>query len=312
MKKTLLFLLLGCNLLAFGQKNTTPATPPAATKTAPTTTKSSIQPTIMVIPYTRDKEDIRHVLDADVDRRIAIAKVKEAFDNRGFSTIDFVAKLKETETRQVFSAENQTDIKTQLIEFSGADIYVEVEANKTWSGSGNSVQTILTAYDASTASSLSNKVGFSGKFYTEDYGKLASKAVESVVEDFLNVMQTKFTDIVENGRLVAIEFNIAADSDLKMSTEIGGQDLPLSDALEVWMGDHAFKGYYHIQGTSDLKVIFDQARIPLKDANGASYSTNKFALEVFKAMRLFTRKTGGAKLNVKKEVKGGTIFITLS
>jgi Family of unknown function (DUF6175) len=273
--------------------------------------KPTIQPTIMVIPFTRDKEDIRNVLDADIDRRIAITKVKEAFDNRGFSTIDFVAKLKETETRQVFTSENQTDIKTQIIEYSGADIYVEVETNKTWGNTGNSAQVILTAYDASTSASLSNKVGFSGKFYTEDYGKLASKAVESVVEDFLNVMQTKFTDIVENGRLVAIEFNIAADSDLRMSTDIAGQDLPLSDALEVWMGEHAFKGYYHIQGTSDLKVIFDQARIPLKDANGASYSTNKFALEVFKSCRTFARKDG-TKLTVKKEVKGGTIFITLS
>jgi Family of unknown function (DUF6175) len=307
MKKTLFLLCFLQSIFAIAQKNDATKT----TTTASTGAKPTIQPTIMVIPYTKDKEDIRRVLDADVDRRIAITKVKEAFDNRGFSTVDFVAKLKETETRQVFTSENQTDIKTQLIEFSGADIYVEVETNKTWTSSGNSVQVLLTAYDASTASSLSNKVGFSGKFYTEDYGKLASKAVESVVEDFLNVMQTKFTDIVENGRLVAIEFNIGADSDLKMSTDIAGQDLPLSDALEVWMGDHAFKGYYHIQGTSDVKAIYDQARIPLKDASGASYSTNKFALEVFKFCRTLTRK-GGAKVTVKKEVKGGTIFITLS
>jgi hypothetical protein len=304
MKNYLFLLLLGVFSQIFAQKAT-------ETTAAPVKDKPTIQPTIMVIPFTRDKEDIRRVLDADIDRRIAITKVKEAFDNRGFSTIDFVAKLKETETRQVFTSENQTDIKTQIIEFSGADIYVEVETNKSWTNSGNSAQVILTAYDASTSASLSNKVGFSGKFYTEDYGKLASKAVESVVEDFLNVMQTKFTDIVENGRLVAIEFNIAPDSDLRMSTDIAGQDLPLSDALEVWMGEHAFKGYYHRQGTSDLKIIFDQARIPLKDANGASYSTNKFALEVFKSCRAFTRKDG-TKLTVKKEVKGGTIFITLS
>lgn len=296
MRKALLLLAMALPFLSIGQN---------------ATAKPTIQPTIMVIPFTKEKEDIRRVLDTDVDRRITITKVKEAFDNRGFSTIDFVAKLKETETRQVFTSENQTDIKTQIIEYSGADIYVEVETNKTWASSGNSVQVILTAYDASTAASLSNKVGFSGKFYTEDYGKLAAKAVESVVEDFLNVMQTKFTDIVENGRLCAIEFNIAADSDLRMSTDIAEQDLPLSDALEVWMGDHAFKGYYHIQGTSDLKAIYDQVRIPLKDANGNSYSTNKFALEVFKFCRTMARK-GGGKVNVKKEVKGGTIFITLS
>ncbi len=305
MKKTLfaaLFLLFGKILSA--QTPASPAAKPSADG------KPTIQPTIMVIPYTKDGEDIRKVLDGDVNRRIAIAKVKEAFDTRGFSTIDFLAKLKETETRQVFTSENLTDLKTQIIEFSGADIYVEVEANLEKSSTGNAARIILSAYDASTAASLSNKVGFSGKFYTDDMGRLTSKATESIVEDFLNVLQTKFTDIVENGRLVAIEFSIAPDSDLRMSTEIEGQDLPLSDALELWMGDHAFQGYYHMQGNSDLKTIFDQARIPLKEASGASYTTNKFALEIFKSMRGFARK-GGAKLTVKKEIKGGTIFITL-
>lgn len=279
---------------------------------APTGGKSTVQPTIMVIPFAKEGQDIRKVLDANSSQRVAIAKVKEAFDNRGFNTTDFSAKLKETEMRQVFTSDNLTDIKTQLIEYSGADIYVEVEARMEYSPTGNSAQVILSAYDASTAASLSNKVGFSPKFYTEDFGKLTAKATEEVIEDFLNVMQTKFTDIVENGRLVAIEFSIAGDSDLRMSTEIQGQDLPLSDALEVWMGDNTVKGNYHAQGASDLKIIFDVVRIPLKDANGNSYSTNKFALEVFKFCRTLARKEGGAKIAVKKEVKGGTIFITLS
>ncbi|MCU0346901.1 MAG: DUF6175 family protein [Saprospiraceae bacterium] len=283
----------------------------AATAQEATKQTNAAQPTIMVVPFTKASDDIRKTLDADPNRRIAITKVKEAFDNRGFSTVDFVAKLKEAETRQVFTMDNQTDLKTQIIEFSGADIYVEAEAVLQRSSTGNGVEVILTAYDASTATSLSNKVGFSGKFYTEDYGKLTAKAVESVVEDFLNVMQNKFTEMLENGRFVAVEFNLAADSDLRMSTEIAADGLPLSDLLEVWMGENAFKGSYHIQGTSDLKIVFDQVRIPVKDASGASYTTNKFALEIYKYCRKIS-KPGEVKVGVKKEVKGNTIFITLT
>lgn len=284
----------------------------AVAQDAPTTpAKNMAQPTIMVIPFTKATDDIRKTLDADPNRRIAIAKVKEAFDNRGFSTIDFTAKLKEAETRQVFTMENQTDLKTQIIEFSGADIYVETEAVMQRSGDGNNVQIILTAYDASTATSISNKVGFSPLFYTEDFGRLTAKAVETVVEDFLNVIQSKFTEMLENGRFVAVEFSFSADSDLRMSTEIAAEGLPLSDVLEVWMGEHAYKGAYHIQGTSDKKVIYDQVRIPVKDDSGAAYSTNKFALEIFKYCRKIS-KPGDVKLDVKKEVKGNTIFITLS
>lgn len=141
-----------------------------------TATKNTAQPTIMVVPYTKANDDIRKTLDADPNRRIAITKVKEAFDNRGYSTIDFVAKLKEAETRQVFTMDNQTDIKTQIIEFSGADIYVEAEAVLQRSSSGNNVEVILTAYDASTATSLSNKVGFSGKILYRRLWQIDSKS----------------------------------------------------------------------------------------------------------------------------------------
>jgi hypothetical protein len=277
----------------------------------PSSTQATIQPTIMVIPFAKENEDLRRVLDAEPTRRIALTKVKEAFDNRGFSTIDFVAKLKETETRQVFTSDNLTDIKTQIIEYSGADIYVETEASMKRGSSGNWVDLIITAYDASTGTSIANKVGFSPKFHTDDFGRLAAKAVDEVIEDFLNVMQAKFTEIVENGKFVAVEFGVDPGSDLRMSTEIPGEDLPLADVLELWMSDNAFNGYYHIQGTSDAKQLFDQVRIPHKADNGAPYSSNKFALEIFKYCRKL-EKPSGEKVGVKKEIKGNTIFITLN
>ena len=51
----------------------------------------TVQPKIMVIPYTKEGEDIRTILEADVNKRIAITKIKESFDSRGFTTVDFVA-----------------------------------------------------------------------------------------------------------------------------------------------------------------------------------------------------------------------------
>jgi hypothetical protein len=265
----------------------------------------TVQPKIMVIPYTKEGEDIRTILEADVNRRIAITKIKEAFDSKGFTTVDFTAKLKAAKDNNVFTSDNQTDIKTQVIQMSGADIYVQAEVSVQKGQSGTSVTLILTAYEASTGNSLSNKIGESGKFFTDDIGKLASKAVESVAEDFLNVMQTKFTDIVNNGKSVIIDISFDAGTDKTMSSEIGSSGLPLSDQLEEWMGKNAYKNNYHIQGTTDLKMIFDDVRIPLKDqATGNNYNPNKFALEIFK----FLKSIG---LEVKKDVKLSTIYITI-
>lgn len=265
----------------------------------------TVQPKIMVIPYTKEGEDIRTILEADVNKRIAITKIKEAFDSRGFTTVDFVAKLKAAKDNNVFTSDNQTDIKTQVIQMSGADIYVQAEVNVQKGQSGTSITLILTGYEASTGNSLSNKVGESGKFFTDDIAKLASKAVGSVAEDFLSVMQIKFTDIVNNGKSVIVEFSLDADSNKTMSSEIGTSGLPLADLLEEWMSKNAFKNNYHIQGTTNLKMIFDDVHIPLKDqATGNNYNPNKFALEIFK----FLRSNG---LEVKKDVKLSTIYITI-
>ena len=80
--------------------------------TAISTAQTSNQlPRIMVIPFTKDGEDLRTVLDENINSRIAITKIKEGFDTRGFTTVDFVGKLKIAKDNQVFSLDNQTDLK---------------------------------------------------------------------------------------------------------------------------------------------------------------------------------------------------------
>lgn len=270
-----------------------------------TSQTATVQPKIMVIPYTKEGEDLRTILENDVNKRITLAKIREAFDNRGFTTIDFIARLNTISQNSVFTADNQTDLKDQLVEMSGADIYVEAEIGVLTSATGNSVKVIVTAYDVSTGASLANKVGDSGKFYTDDIGKLASKSIGLCAEDFLNTIQMKFTDIVENGRSIIINFGFDQNSPYSMSSEVGVQGLQLSDELELWMESNAYKNNYHIQGTTDKQMLFDDVRIPLKDPKtGNNYNTNKFALEIFK----FMRKIG---LQVQRDIKGATIYITI-
>jgi hypothetical protein len=265
----------------------------------------TVQPKIMVIPFTKEGEDLRTVLEQDANKRIAITKIKEGFDNRGFTTVDFIGKLVAAKDNNILTSDNQIDIKTQVIEMSGADVYVQAEIIAERAQSGNSVKLILTAYEISTGNSLSNKVGESGKYYTDDFGKLASKATESCIDDFLNTMQTKFTDIVNNGKSIIVDISFSPESKYTMSSEIGSDGLPLSDNIELWMEANAFKNNYHIQGTTDKRMIFDDVRIPLKDqVTGYNYNPNKFGLEMFK----FFNKLG---LSIGRDVKSNTIFITI-
>lgn len=266
---------------------------------------SLTQPKIMVIPFTKDGEDIRTVLDNDVNRRIAIAKVKEGFDNKGYTTVDFVGKLKAARDNQVFTSDNQTDIKSKIIEMSGCDIYVVTEVDSKKDNSGSSVNVILSSYEVSTGNSLSNKVGSSGKFFTDDIGKLTSKAVEKCIDDFTQTMVTKFTEIEKNGQSVLVDISFGEASSVNMTSEIGNDKLALSDILENWFSKNTVNNNYHIQGTTNLKMIFDDVKIPLRDKNNNRYTSNKYALEFFN----FLKSLG---LQPSRKIKGNSIYITIN
>ena len=264
---------------------------------------ATVQPKIMVVPYVKEGEDIRQTIEGDANIRIVLSKIREAFDNRGFTTVDFEAKLKTVNRNNALGGDTQTDLKSMIIQQSGADIWIEAEIIIEESSSGNSVKTILKGNDISTGASLANQTGFSGKFYTSDFGRLAQKAVEQVADNFLNILQTKFTDIVENGRSIIVDFKFESTSQLAMSSEVGSEGLALSDQLELWMGENAYKNNYHIQGTTDKEMIFDEVRIPLKDENGNNYNINKFGLKLLK----FTRSLG---LQISRNIANNTLIVT--
>lgn len=286
MKKLLLFLILSCSFLNVFSQNTN-------------------LPKIMVIPFTKDGEDLRTILDNDINTRIAIAKVKEGFDSRGFTTIDFIGKLKSAKDNQVFTMDNQTDIKAKILELSGSDIYIVAETSTKSDETGSSATIIINGYETATGNSVANKVSNSGKFQTNDIEKLVSKAVEKSMDEFTFMVSDKFNQITKNGRSVLVDFGFSENAVINMTTEIDKTGLALSDLLEDWISKNSFNGSYHIQGTTNQKMIFDEVKIPLKDKNSNNYTSTKFALDIFKYLK-------SLNLDVRKEIKGGTIYITIN
>lgn len=266
--------------------------------------QSVTQPKIMVIPYTTENENIRTILEKDPNKRIILTKIKEAFDERGFSTIDFVGRLKAMESGNVLNSDNKEDIKSLIIDMSGADIYVEAEMVYNASSTGNSVKIILTAYDVAGGSSLANKVGESGKFYTNDVGALSIRAIKSIAGDFLNTMQQKFLDISENGKSIMLQIGFDNNSPYTMESEISGEGLMLQDLIELWLEELAYQGDYHIQGVSPLKMVVDDIKIPLVDKNGKNYTTSQFSRDLLK-------KFHDVGLPITRTTRLNTLYITI-
>lgn len=270
----------------------------------------AVQPKIMVLPYIKQGEDYRTILEEDVNKRIALSKVKESFDREGFTTVDFVQKLKNLSQAGAFQSDNQNDIKKMMVEQSGADIYVEAELD-IHLAHYNYVNVILTAYEVSTANSLANKIGRSGENVSTDIGRLAEAAVRNALHrkelpsdpDFLQTMQLKFEEMIANGRSIIVDFGFLNTSLLSMDSEVGSDGNLLKDEIELWMEDNAYKNQYHIQGTVASKMLFDDVRIPLRDpVTGQNYSVNKFLMR----MRKFLRGLG---LTFEENVNGSVIYI---
>lgn len=277
-----------------------------------------MQPMIMVIPFAKEGENIRTVLEDDIVRRVVVTKVQEGFDTRGFTTVDFLAKLKAAELDGIITSNDQSDIKSQLAEYSGADIYTEVEAYYEESPDGkNAVRIILKGFDAFTGQALGSKTGSSPKFITADFSKLAEKALErregnvqvDMIEEFLNVMQSNFIEINEIGRAIKVMFVLDQNAEYDFDAETADGSI-LEYKIEDWIDENAYLNNYSPAKTIGPRILFDQVRIPLRE-EGRNYTPNKFGRELRRAFsNVKLTEFPDAKLNLAVEVRGGTLYVT--
>jgi hypothetical protein len=263
----------------------------------------TIQPKIMVIPEIKPNQTIEDVLNNSPLTRLSISSVKEAFNKRGFLPIEYTSKLRNAKIDDAIEMENRSDYKSEILESSGADIYVEVGTTIDRSNSGNNVNIILSAYDAFTSVSLANKSFVSPRFHTENFDLLVAKAMDTNIDDFMNLIQLGFDDMVSNGRLLAMNVTFAEDSEFNMDSEFEDYTL-LSDLIENWLEDNAYNAYFHIQGVTSNKMMIDEIRVPLHDENGKNFRISKF-------IQNFRKYLGTIGITSSRDIRGGMIYISI-
>lgn len=262
------------------------------------------QAKLMVVPYAKENEDIRTVLDNNPYIRSTVSRVKESFDERGWTTVDFVASMRAAESNAAFQMDRQSDFKADLINSSGADIYVEVDTQLSIEDSGTNVIVVLQAFETHTGASFSNKTGTSGRFKTSDTEKLIEKAFEEIREDFLNNLMIKTDEIREIGRAIKITFNLDEEAEIDFDAEVGEGDF-LNEAIEEWIATNAYRGRANLAGISESRVFFDEVRIPLFDQeSGRPYNPNRFASEIIRFLRTLDVKAS-------RNVNGQQLYITI-
>ncbi len=266
------------------------------------------QPTIIVVPHTFKGQDIRETIEGEngFNIRTVLARMKEAFDSRGFTTYDFISTVKRMETLNLFNSQTQTGYKEEIAKNSGADIYIDVELVVDRSEpNGTELKLIIEAVETATGRSLSNKIAASGRYHTNDINKLVLLAIDKTKDDFMNTLQSKFTDIVNNGRSIIIEFRLAQGSKINFNSEVGKDGDLLSEAIMDFMAANSFKNQNKKSVSTAKLLIYEDVRIPIRQQNGQNYPIDEFG----RVLRKFLRNL---HLNPTIEYLRGQIVVTIN
>lgn len=255
MKNLIIVILMSCTLLTLHAQE-------SATRG---TINTVIQPTIVVVPYAKQGEDIRQLVENNAMYAMAINTIQSEFNKRGFNTNDFIQLAKShTRNDMISDAEGgASDIVTQIISESDADISVEVQINPKTENGVSEILVMLKAAEAISGEVLSTQNYTSDKFNTSDMLKLLQRALSKINDDFFIYLQNSFNNIVQTGRNMNIQIRFADNSPITAFSRIGNPALPLDRQLRTWAKQHSFGGYFKPRVTKN--IIDLSIKVPLYD-----------------------------------------------
>lgn len=238
--------------------------------------EASVMPTIMVVPYKRDGESYSSILQSDFDRRVAVGKVQDGFNQRHITTIDLQGKLDAVRRRAAYE-ENSGAAESndkQLLLTSGANVYVTVDVHKDINpAQGSRVALIMKAYETSTGRVLASKDATPvNRYKTTATDALCAYAVKDNLSAFLD----DICRALEQTSGVVIQFAIDGGSSTTFNDRFGPKKYALRDILRQWVRKNAHKGQFHLQGITDEAMIFDSVKLPPVDADGLPMDAAQF------------------------------------
>jgi Family of unknown function (DUF6175) len=275
---------------------------------------SSTKPRIIVIPLTKKGEDPRAVYEGNTGQRVATAKIQEAMLNKGAYIIDFLATVKAAETEQLFNSGAESDIKTMILDYSGADIFVEIDLIPTKKGAyGTSMTMIFKCYDAFTQELMGSTTMDGEPTQTSDTTLMVNaglKRADNKITEFLNLINAKFGEVRENGRNIKVVVVLETqDYDFDAQVTPGGETL--GTILENWMAEEKNALSYDDVRIVAKKMNFPGVRIPMVNDKGRKLKPSMFATSFTNYCKtLALADNPGTKLRATSSAVGGFITIT--
>jgi hypothetical protein len=250
---------------------------------------TQLQPKIVVTPRVDKGQDIRALLESDFNLRNAISVVKQAFDERQYTTTDFMEALKSAEESAARSTSNQTELsKNEILNrFTKAEIEIQIDFKESNNSDGKQVNVILNANLIGEASAIAT-IDCQSPRLKEDVINLTKIAIKKNIDAFMSTLQMKFTEIVNNGISYQMDFQIRNGETFSFQDDIPSDDEQLSYLIYDWLRNNACKNYATMDDESETALVFT-VKIPLRDTKtGMNYTISDFQ----RSLRKFIKEKG--------------------
>lgn len=272
---------------------------------------AALNPTIVITPDMTDGRDLatwrKEVLE-EPTLKYAIGKLTEEFGRHGYTTQDAFVLLQNQINSTMINMGTQTDVATEVMKRMPGDIVVYVDLKVDTEGRQSECHLELNAHEKQTGNNLSRKTYTSGKYMTTEHLKLVDYAIKQIKEDFFETLQTKFEEIIRNGRTVLIGMKLSQSvTDWDFDQESPENGNYFRDELTAWMEAHCHQSVPNMTLDTD-KEIQVRMNIPLWNTErNKAYTLSNFTAELRK---FFKAQFGdNYKANVKASGQGINVII---
>lgn len=103
---------------------------------------------------------------------------------------------------------------------------------------------------------------------------LLKATVQDKMPEFMLKVQNHFDDLVANGRVVTVQFQIKAGSGTNFTSDVNGKTL--GAALYDWMAENTVNGKFNERSATKNRLRYNQVRIPTHDERGNALNVGRY------------------------------------
>ncbi len=233
------------------------------------------KPTIIVVPFKKEGENYKNILDNNDDYRIAVGAVQKGFENADIKTVDLGGRLEGGIITGVYEenagAADSND--RQLLLRSGADVYVTVDLMKDVTPSETRLDLQLKAYEITSGALWGSENGWAKSSGKRAIEELCFHAMKEHLPAFLDQIVKNYSSPVRS----AIHISLSGSSvGTLLDTDCSNGE-NVMEFIENWLNENAYESQYNVRGIVAESAVIEDVMIPRQDRNRRRMTTSKFA-----------------------------------